>query len=99
MGGLRIFRARCTSLKSEVQPPAVHALCAVPPFSGLVAFVSPVSSKKNSRKLAPGRNTPLSGRLNGVACAAFAATFALNGAFPWTCVSCTVTHRVANLCP
>src|SRR5215510_344964 len=38
--------------------------------------VSPVSSKKNSVNFDPGRNTPFSGRLNGVAPAAFASVFA-----------------------
>ena len=89
----------CVSLKSDVQPPAVHTLVAVPPFSALVAFVSPVSSKKNSRKLLPGRKTPFSGRLKGVPLFAFAAVFALNGALPWTAVSWIVTHRVSNDLP
>ena len=47
------------SFMIEPQPPAVL-------FSGLFAFVSPVSSKKNCLKSEPGRKTPFSGRLNGV---------------------------------
>ena len=80
------------SLKRLPHPPAVS-------FSVLVAFVSPVSVKKNSPKCEPGRKTPFSGRLNGVAFAAFAATFALNGVVPSAAVSCTVTQRVAKLVP
>src|SRR5260221_13856983 len=57
----------------EPQPPAEG-------FSALVALVSPVSSKKKLRKPLPGWNWPFSGRLNGVAPAAFAARFALKGA-------------------
>jgi hypothetical protein len=84
--------SRWTSLKIDVHPPAV-------PFSGLVAFVSPVSSKKNSSKCEPGRNCPFSGRLNGVACAAFASGFATNGALPSVAVSWIVIHFVGNVRP
>ena len=83
---------RCVSFMMEPQPPAVL-------FSGLAAFVSPVSSKKNVPKPVPGWNWPFSGRLNGVACAAFAATFASNGELPSTAVSWTVTQRVLNVFP
>ena len=75
------------SFITEPQPPAVS-------FSGLVAFVSPVSSKKNCLKSEPGRKTPFSGRLNGVptapgwvASGVFASVFALNGADPSMAVS------------
>ena len=47
----------------------------------------------------PGRKTPFSGRLKGVPCAAFASTFALNGAVPSTAVSWMVTHFVSNVFP
>ena len=60
-----------------------------------MALVSPVASKKNSRKPVPGRNCPFSGRLNGVAPAALAAALASNGSpLVSTWVSCTVTQRV-----
>ena len=80
------------SLSTEPQPPAVS-------FSGLVASVSPVSSKKNVLNLEPGWNCPFSGRLNGVALAVLAAALALNGELPSTAVSCTVTHVVLNDLP
>jgi hypothetical protein len=79
-------------LKSEHQPPASA-------FSGLVAFVSPVSSKKKSRKCEPGRITPFLGRLNGVPSCAFASVFALNGAVPSVAVSWIVIQRVRKLEP
>jgi len=81
----------CVSSKMLPQPPSS--------FSTLVAFVSPVSVKKKSRKCEPGRNTPFSGRLNGVPCAAFASVFALNGAVPSTAVSWIVIHFVLNTLP
>ena len=73
-----------------------------PPRSGIACerlSVSPVSSKKNVRKPVPGWNCPFSGRLNGVALAAFAAALALNGAVPSIAVSWIVTHFVANVWP
>src|SRR3954469_2346263 len=82
----------CTSRWMPPQPPADG-------FSGLVSFVSPVSVNSNSRNCEPGRKTPFSGRLNGVACAAFAATLALNGASPSTAVSWTTTQRVSSSLP
>ena len=82
----------CSRSKSPPQPPAVS-------FSTLVAFVSPVSVKTNSPKCVPGRKTPFSGRLNGVAFAAFPAVFALNGVVPSTAVSWTVTHFVLKTLP
>jgi hypothetical protein len=79
-------------LKIEHQPGASA-------FSGLVAFVSPVSSKKNSRKCEPGRKLPFSGRLNGVPSCAFASVFALNGVVPSVAVSWMVIQRVRKLEP
>jgi len=76
----------------EPQPPAV-------PFSTLVALVSPVSSKKNSRKPLPGRNWPFSGRLNGVPPFALASELALNVLVPSTAVSWMVTQLAANELP
>jgi hypothetical protein len=49
--------------------------------------VSPVSSKKNSVKLDPGRNCPFSGRLKGVAPDALAAALASKEPKPFTDVS------------
>ncbi len=43
------------------QPPEPPAPVVLSPFSTLRAFVSPVSSKKNCLKPAPGRNWPFSG--------------------------------------
>ena len=77
---------------AQPQPPAA-------PFSGLVALVSPVSSKKNFVKCEPGWNSPFSGRLNGVAPAALARSIATNGALPSTAVSWIVTQRVSNDLP
>ncbi len=73
------------SFMIEPQPPAAA-------FSGLVALVSPVSSKKNFVKSEPGWKRPFSGRLNGVAFAALASSIATNGALPSTAVSWIVTH-------
>ncbi len=73
-----------------------------PPWSGMaveVVLVSPVSSKKNSRNWLPGRNTPFSGRLNGVADLALASALALNAAKPSVSVSWIVTHLVSNTTP
>src|SRR5262249_59175296 len=93
-GGARWSAAAfaCVSLKIEAHPPAV-------PFSGLVAFVSPVSSKKNSRKEVPGRKTPFSGRLKGVPCAALASALESKGALPFTAVSWMVTQLVRTDTP
>ncbi len=68
-------------------------------FSGLVASVSPVSSKKNCLNPSPGRNCPFSGRLNGVAPAALASVLALNGVFPSVAVLWIVIHFVLKLLP
>ena len=76
----------------EPQPPAA-------PFSGLVALVSPVSSKKNVLNFEPGSKRPFSGRLNGVAFAALARSIATKGAVPSTAVSWIVTHLVLNDLP
>ena len=76
----------CVSLKTPVQPPQQLFSTAGP------ALVSPVSSKKNCVKCPSGRNSPFSGRLNGVPFAALAAVFALNGALPSTAVSWIVTQ-------
>ena len=77
------------SFMIEPQPPAVA-------FSGLVALVSPVSSKKNVLNFEPGWKRPFSGRLNGVALAALARSIATNGALPSTAVSWIVTHFVVE---
>src|SRR5262249_56866235 len=82
----------CLMSKIEPQPPAVL-------FSTLVAFVSPVSVNTNSPKCVPGRNTPFSGRFNGVPFAAFAAVFALKDVVPSTAVSWMVIHLVLNTLP
>src|SRR5262252_1476301 len=66
----------------------------------LFAFVSPVASKRNVRKFEPGWNWPFSGRLNGVAPAAFAAALASNDCplvSMW--VSWIVTQAVSNWIP
>ena len=79
-------------MKTLVQPPQQL-------FSGLVAFVSPVSSKKNVLNFEPGWNRPFSGRLNGVPSFECAAAFASKGAVPSTAVSWIVTHFVAKTLP
>ena len=61
--------------------------------------VSPVSVKKNSRNVVPGRKTPFSGRLNGVASAALASALASNGSVPSVSVSWIVTQLVSNVLP
>ena len=64
------------SLKTDPKPPdtfgLVHAGSALTPPAQVRLSVSPVSSNQNSVKFEPGRKTPFSGRLNGVAPAAFA---------------------------
>jgi hypothetical protein len=79
-------------LEDGAQPPQQS-------FSVLAAFVSPVSSKKYCWKWEPGRKRPFSGRLNGVARAAFAATLALNEAVPSAAGSWTVIQFVLKTLP
>ena len=89
----------CVSFWIAPQPPAPPAPVTLSPFSVLVAFVSPVSSKKKSLKPDPGRKRPFSGRLKGVPFFAFARVLALNGSVPSTAVSWIVIQRVSSEWP
>ena len=89
------------SLQNALEPSSRAAAAAGPKAripAWVRALVSPVSVKKSSPKPVEGRNTPFSGRLNGVPLP-LASAFASNGTVPSVAVSWMVTHDVWNTLP